>query len=91
MSNRTAKAKRKNAAPSRPSAKEGPARAAFPRDALWTAALIAAAVFVVYFPALQGGLVWDDAAHVTRPELGSLHGLWRIWFEPGATDRKSVV
>ncbi len=87
MSNRAAKAKRKNAALSRPFAKEGPARAAFPRDALWTAALIAAAVFVVYFPALQGGLVWDDAAHVTRPELGSLHGLWRIWFEPGATQQ----
>jgi len=46
-----------------------------------------AAVFAAYWPALRGGLVWDDDAHVTRPDLRSLHGLWRIWFEPGATQQ----
>jgi protein O-mannosyl-transferase len=34
---------------------------------------------LAYWPALQGGFVWDDDNHVTRPELQSLHGLGRIW------------
>jgi protein O-mannosyl-transferase len=45
------------------------------------------ATLLAYWPALRGGLLWDDAAHVTRPELGSVHGLWRIWFELGATQQ----
>jgi tetratricopeptide (TPR) repeat protein len=36
---------------------------------------------------LHGGLVWDDASHVTRPALASFHGLWRIWFDLGATQQ----
>jgi tetratricopeptide (TPR) repeat protein len=51
------------------------------------AATIIAAVFVAYHPALSAGFVWDDNGHVTRPDLLSLHGLWRIWFEPGATQQ----
>jgi tetratricopeptide (TPR) repeat protein len=43
--------------------------------------------FIVYLPALKGGFIWDDDAHVTKPELRSLHGLWRIWFEVGATQQ----
>ena len=43
------------------------------------------AVLLVYQPAWQGGILWDDDAHVTRPELRSWHGLWRIWFDVGAT------
>ena len=39
------------------------------------------AVFLVYQPAWQGGLLWDDDFHVTRPELRSWHGLYRIWFD----------
>lgn len=50
-------------------------------------ALLACAVFAAYFPALTGGFVWDDAAHVTKPELRSLTGLARIWFEVGATQQ----
>ena len=42
-------------------------------------------VFLVYQPAWQGGLIWDDTEHVTRPELRSWHGLYRIWFDVGAT------
>ena len=38
-------------------------------------------------PFSRPGFVWDDDAHVTRPDLRSLHGLWRIWFEPGATQQ----
>ena len=45
------------------------------------------AVVAAYWPALHGGFIWDDDGHVTRPDLRSLHGLWRIWFEPGATQQ----
>jgi tetratricopeptide (TPR) repeat protein len=31
--------------------------------------------------------LWDDDAHVTKPTLRALHGLWRIWFEIGATQQ----
>ena len=50
-------------------------------------ALIFVAVAVAYFPALRGGLIWNDRDYVTRPELQSLHGLARIWFEVGATEQ----
>ena len=42
---------------------------------------------MAYLPALRGGLLWDDTSHVTTPELQSLHGLWRIWFDLGATQQ----
>jgi len=44
-------------------------------------------VVVAYLPAIRGGFIWDDDAHVTKPELRSLHGLWRIWSELGATQQ----
>jgi tetratricopeptide (TPR) repeat protein len=56
-------------------------------EAVGFAGLLLAAVLVVYFPALRGGFLWDDDAHVTRLPLRSLHGLWRIWFEAGATQQ----
>jgi protein O-mannosyl-transferase len=49
--------------------------------------LLLAVLLAIYFPALHGGLLWDDDAHVTKPALRSLHGLWRIWFEVGATQQ----
>ena len=61
-----------------------PAQAFGHWDWLFAAALVAA-VFLVYQPAWQGGLIWDDAQHVTRPELRSWHGLYRIWFDIRAT------
>jgi len=42
---------------------------------------------MIYWPALRGGLVWDDAAHVTSPELRTWAGLGRIWWELGATQQ----
>jgi tetratricopeptide (TPR) repeat protein len=42
---------------------------------------------VAYWPALHGTLLWDDNAHITSPALQSFHGLWRIWFELGATQQ----
>jgi tetratricopeptide (TPR) repeat protein len=44
-------------------------------------------VLLAYFPALKGGFLWDDDAHVTGPALRPLVGLWRIWFEAGATQQ----
>jgi len=45
------------------------------------------ATIIAYFPALHGGFIWDDDGHVTKPALRSLHGLWRIWTELGATQQ----
>src|ERR1041385_8414190 len=52
-----------------------------------TCALVFCAALVVYRPAFQGALLWDDNMHVTRAELRPLHGLWRIWFDLGATQQ----
>ena len=49
------------------------------------AAVLILAVVLVYQPAWQGGLLWDDDFHVTRPELRSWHGLYRIWCDVHAT------
>ncbi len=61
--------------------------AAVPVSSRWLATLVFAATLAAYFPALRGGLLWDDDAHVTRPELQSLGGLGRIWCELGATQQ----
>jgi tetratricopeptide (TPR) repeat protein len=61
-----------------------PVRARF---AWWAWAGIYLATLAAYFPALRGGLLWDDDAHVTRPELRSWAGLGRIWSEVGATQQ----
>ncbi|MGD9636587.1 MAG: hypothetical protein AB7U97_25105, partial [Pirellulales bacterium] len=45
--------------------------------------LIFAATIVAYLPAMQGGILWDDDAHITREDLRSADGLRRIWFELG--------
>ncbi len=45
------------------------------------------ALVVVYFPALRGGLLWDDERHLTAVPLQSLEGLGRIWTEVGATQQ----
>jgi len=50
-------------------------------------ALLLCATFAAHLPALRGGLLWDDNMHVTRADLRSLHGLWRIWFDLGATQQ----
>src|ERR1700722_10519709 len=42
---------------------------------------------MAYQPAWNGGKIWDDDAHITRPELRSWNGLWRVWFELGATQQ----
>jgi Flp pilus assembly protein TadD len=54
----------------------------------WFFCLILAVVtLLAYQPAWNGGLLWDDDANITRPELRSLDGLRRIWFQPRATQQ----
>ncbi len=56
------------------------------RDWCFVAALLAAVV-LLYQPVWRGALIWDDDKHVTRPELQSWQGLYRIWFDLGATQQ----
>ncbi len=53
------------------------------------AALLLAVTFLAYIPALQGGYVWDDDDFVTGNVLlkSGWNGLWRLWFDLGATDQ----
>ena len=57
-----------------------------PWDWFFAAALVTAVV-AVYQPAWRGGFIWDDDAHVTRPDLRSWQGLGRIWFDLEATQQ----
>ena len=49
--------------------------------------MLVGAALVAYFPAITGDFLWDDDAHVTRPDLRSLQGLWRIWSDLEATQQ----
>lgn len=51
------------------------------------ASLLFLVVGIVYWPAVHGAMLWDDPAHVTRPELQSWAGLWRIWTDVLATQQ----
>src|SRR5438874_11565455 len=54
----------------------------------WFFCLILAVVtMLAYQPAWHGGLLWDDDANIASPDLRSLDGLRRIWFEPRATQQ----
>ena len=56
---------------------------------MFVLAAILLATVVIYSPAMDGGKIWDDEVNLTRPELRSLDGLRRIWFEPAATAKDS--
>src|SRR5271170_2936024 len=67
-----------------------PTDASIPPDGrrdLLLAVLLFAAALIAYFPAHAGGLLLDDDLHITLPNLRSLGGLWRIWFEVGSTQQ----
>src|SRR3989304_5117458 len=68
-----------------PHASESPRWTPFPPWA--SVALIVSVTVVSYLPAMQGKFLWDDDAHVTRPDLRSVEGLYHIWFEPDATQQ----
>lgn len=57
----------------------------FQELAIYAAIFVATAI--AYWPGVHGGPVWDDSAHVTPRALQSWHGLWRIWFELGASQQ----
>jgi protein O-mannosyl-transferase len=47
--------------------------------------LILGLTVAAYLPVLRCGFIWDDNDYVTENQtLHDLHGLYRIWFEPGA-------
>ena len=54
---------------------------------LWRGALLFIATLFSHWQAIGGGFIWDDDAHVTKPALRSLQGLWDIWFKLGATQQ----
>ena len=45
------------------------------------------ATLAAYQPAWHGGMLWDDDSHITRGDLRSAEGLWRIWFELDTTQQ----
>jgi tetratricopeptide (TPR) repeat protein len=49
--------------------------------------LIFGLVLAIYWPALRGAMLWDDPAHVPRPDLQSWQGLGRIWTDLRATQQ----
>jgi tetratricopeptide (TPR) repeat protein len=51
------------------------------------ALLIFGLVLFCYWPALRGAILWDDPAHIPRPELQSWEGLGRIWTDIRATQQ----
>lgn len=52
----------------------------------WAIGLLFALVLLTYAPAMMAGFIWDDDQYVTdNIHLQTAGGLWRIWFEPGAT------
>lgn len=54
---------------------------------VWLVPGLFAATFLTYLPAVRAGFIWNDSDYVTAPELRSLRGLARIWFELGATEQ----
>ena len=50
-------------------------------------ALLVCATVLAYLPSLRSGFIWNDSDYVTAPALRSLHGLLRIWTEPGVTQQ----
>ncbi len=53
----------------------------------WLGLLLLTLIVLAYSPALTGGYVWDDDAHVTRAALRSWDGLQSIWFSLHATQQ----
>ncbi len=53
----------------------------------WIGFALFVVTLVAYAPAITAEFIWNDSDYVTAPELRSLSGLWRIWFEVGATEQ----
>jgi tetratricopeptide (TPR) repeat protein len=54
----------------------------------WPGLALAALVLAAYYPSLSGEFIWDDDSNVVKSApLRTWEGLWRIWFEPAATQQ----
>jgi len=49
--------------------------------------LLLVAVLLAYQPVWHAGFIWDDDAHLTRPDLRTFGGLAGIWIRVGATQQ----
>src|SRR4051794_35327251 len=50
------------------------------------ALLIFVVILTAFIPAIRNGYIWDDDSYVTQNRtLVDPGGLYRIWFQPGAT------
>ncbi len=45
-------------------------------------------VAVSYYPATQGGLVWDDVVFTLTRSVEDVSGIWKIWFEPRSIEHE---
>jgi len=67
---------------------QGVARSATRGWGVWVLLLaLMLATLAAYHPAWHGSMLWDDDRHITRSDLRSTEGLWRIWFDLGATQQ----
>ncbi|MBI1785464.1 tetratricopeptide repeat protein [Candidatus Sumerlaeota bacterium] len=55
---------------------------------LTIAALILAATFIAYIPAIRAGFVWDDGTFAESPLMTSFQGLKTIWLSPSALEHE---
>jgi tetratricopeptide (TPR) repeat protein len=62
-------------------------RAPLAPSTLWLLPVLIFITAVVYEPAWHGSPLWDDDAHLTSAALRGTAGLWRIWFDLGATQQ----
>jgi len=78
--------KKKSSSKTSPTAAASPHRPARLEEKLIIqVALIFAAVWWVYWPALDGDWIGDDLAYIPQnPLLRDPEGLWKIWFVPGS-------
>ena len=57
------------------------------KSTILPAALLVSMIFVVYWPAMRGGFLFDDCALISQNQLiHADNGLYRIWFTSDAVD-----
>ena len=66
-------------------------RLSYPGGDWFFCLVLAVVTMLAYQPAWRGGFLWDDDANIATPELRSLDGLRRIWFEPRTTQQYSRI
>ena len=61
----------------------------FSRQDMLAVAALGVLVTASYFPALSGGVVWDDKIFTQNRVIREVSGLWNIWFSPGDIQREA--